>query len=97
MPPVTYAFIINAVFQSDLRMKNNKLTALDATNFSKMVSERSSNTDGNNDILKNLGDQQSMKSMFPFINEHLCYGCSRNYLEMDHSMLPYYIQKTLKS
>ncbi|XP_073957440.1 cytosolic thiouridylase subunit 2 isoform X1 [Choristoneura fumiferana] len=83
--------------ECDLRMKNNKLTALDATNFSKMVSERSNNIHSNNDKLENLGDQESMKSMFPFINERLCYGCSRNYLEMDHCKLPCYIQKTLQS
>ncbi|XP_063548664.1 cytoplasmic tRNA 2-thiolation protein 2-A [Cydia strobilella] len=82
--------------KSILRTKSTKLTALDATNFSRVVSLQSpSNADFKE--IEHQANYSNEKSMFPYVNDRLCYGCSRNYLEIDNSTLPRYIHDAIQS
>ncbi|KPI94851.1 Cytoplasmic tRNA 2-thiolation protein 2 [Papilio xuthus] len=67
--------------KSSLASNNEKLTAMEATNFSRTVS--------NFHPGQNLNETRPIEStneydssMFPFINKYFCYCCSRNYLEL---------------
>ncbi|XP_047984784.1 cytoplasmic tRNA 2-thiolation protein 2 [Leguminivora glycinivorella] len=82
--------------KSFLRTQSTKLTALEATNFSRVVSLQSPN----NTDLKTIEHQvncSNEKSMFPYVNDRLCYGCSRNYLEINNSTLPRHIHDAILS
>lgn len=68
--------ILFICFQNPLTTRALKLSALDATNFSRTVS-----------FGKPLGEDNLTETMFPYIDEHFCYSCSRNYSEMKHSDL----------
>lgn len=65
-------------FQNPLTKRSLKLSALDATNFSRTVSYG-----------KSPHEEDFCETMFPYIDECLCYSCSRNYSEMKYSDVTY--------
>ncbi|XP_068626865.1 cytoplasmic tRNA 2-thiolation protein 2 [Battus philenor] len=70
--------------KSSFNVKRNKITAVDATNFSRTMSNflPSNNTTSTMSTLQMSTDDSTVNlSMFPFLDDHFCYCCSRNYLE----------------
>lgn len=80
-------------------MKNFQLSALQATNFSRTVSnENPEHYKCSVNSLDALHDRQDKeKSAFPFAHNQLCYGCSRNYSKDILCKLPNHIQALLKN
>lgn len=70
--------------ESGITEAEAKLSALEATNYSRTVNQ----TDNTEKI---------SLSMFPHVNKHLCYACSKNYLEMDPKTVPIRINQLLSS
>lgn len=75
-----------AMFQSHLNHKSNKMTALQATIFSRTVSncQPSEYSDVDQNINAKLtleNENHHTMSLFPYIDNHLCYSCSKSYLE----------------
>ncbi|XP_014356131.2 cytoplasmic tRNA 2-thiolation protein 2 [Papilio machaon] len=60
---------------------NEKLTAIEATNFSRTVSNFHPGQYLNEETRPKELTNEHDGSMFPFINEYFCYCCSKNYLE----------------
>ncbi|CAH0405392.1 unnamed protein product [Chilo suppressalis] len=65
------------ICESGINKNQCKLTALEATNYSKIVSmAQQESTSG-------IGSPiEQQFSMFPHVNKYLCYACSKNYSEM---------------
>lgn len=82
------------LFQSNVGTEKTTLTAFDATNFSRTISN-SELLDGESSNHLHFIENNINKSMFPFIYKHLCFSCSRNYSEMKHT-LPNHVQNLLK-
>ncbi|XP_026319770.1 cytoplasmic tRNA 2-thiolation protein 2 [Hyposmocoma kahamanoa] len=80
--------------QSNVGTEKTTLTAFDATNFSRTISN-SELLDGGSSNHLHFTENNINKSMFPFIYKHLCFSCSRNYSEMKHT-LPNHVQNLLK-
>ncbi|KAH9636537.1 hypothetical protein HF086_014798 [Spodoptera exigua] len=88
------------ICESDLDMKNMKMSAFEATNVSRIVSLKDSQADPTyqetSDILHHMQNNTNT-SVFPLINKYLCYGCSRNHSEMNLHKLPNQLQKALRT
>lgn len=85
------------IFQSDLSVPDDKLTALQATEFSRLVSlQRPSNIETRDKQVINV-IQENQNSMFPYINKHLCYSCSRNYSEINECSFKEHMDKLMSS
>ncbi|XP_053609297.1 cytoplasmic tRNA 2-thiolation protein 2 [Plodia interpunctella] len=74
-----------AICESDINGDSSKLSALEASSYSRMISlmeppKRNSDKKWNENT-----------SLFPYIQKSLCYGCSRNYSEMSNCRLPSHI------
>lgn len=82
-----------SLFQSNLGTEKTTLTAFDATNFSRTISNSKLLDGGSSNHLHYT--ENINKSMFPFIYKHLCFSCSRDYSEMKHT-LPNHVQNLLK-
>ncbi|CAF4792259.1 unnamed protein product [Pieris macdunnoughi] len=65
------------ICQNNLKTKLDKLTATDATAFSKVVSSG----DYNASLLTHDFESVTKMEVFPHIFEELCYSCSKNYYE----------------
>lgn len=67
-----------------------KLSALEATNISRIVSfgnmHFKPDLENNSNLISSL-ENNAQNSMFPLINKYLCYGCSRNHSEMNNPEL----------
>ncbi|XP_072943637.1 cytoplasmic tRNA 2-thiolation protein 2 [Epargyreus clarus] len=73
-----------------------KLTAIQATTFSRIVSFANKQNESQlDDLINSHHEGISGKSMFPFIHTHLCYCCSRSYAEMDGTTLQQHIQRLI--
>lgn len=78
------------MLQTAIGEQDQKLSALQATDYSKHVSI------GNLQYKSNdSNDDHSNLSMFPHVNKLLCYTCSRHVSEMDHAKLPLQINQML--
>lgn len=82
------------MFQSNLNTKNFNMTALEASNVSKIVSFSNSQSNHSSD-LSNIFGNDTCTAVFPLVHTYLCYGCSRNHSEMSKSHLPQHLQNIL--
>ncbi|CAH2050379.1 unnamed protein product, partial [Iphiclides podalirius] len=71
--------------KSYFNMMTEKMTAIQATIFSRTVSNCQPseyyNVDQNTNVKSPLDHHHHKTSMFPYIDNKLCYSCSKNYLE----------------
>ncbi|XP_045527710.1 cytoplasmic tRNA 2-thiolation protein 2-A isoform X2 [Pieris brassicae] len=71
------------ICQNNLKTKLDKLTATDATAFSKVVSSGEYNAS----LLTHNFECVTKMEVFPHIFEELCYSCSKNYYEFKTNIL----------
>ncbi|XP_059050430.1 cytoplasmic tRNA 2-thiolation protein 2 [Achroia grisella] len=81
--------------ESILKKKESKISALEATNYSRLVS--STNSEDKNKFHDNTQIERTSLSMFPYIDQYLCYGCSRIYSEMPINELPNCVKVLFKT
>ncbi|XP_039759755.1 cytoplasmic tRNA 2-thiolation protein 2-B [Pararge aegeria] len=67
--------------QSIVALKSAKLTAVEATIFSRQMCFKPSATNDKIEVMQSISEDKN--PIFPNINETLCYGCSRNYSELN--------------
>ncbi|XP_032529215.2 cytoplasmic tRNA 2-thiolation protein 2 [Danaus plexippus] len=79
------------VCQSTINFKDSKLTAVEATIFSRIVSSEKS-PESASDLPFNTKDN----TMFPYIFDRFCYCCSRNYLETKGSDLNMFLSQKIE-
>lgn len=82
------------ICKSTINASDKKLTALQATNFSRLVSLKRPNIDYDARA-KEIVPENQEDCMFPYLNRHLCYSCSRNYSELNHGTFLQYIDKLM--
>lgn len=83
--------VMTPLFQSKIDENCEKLTAVNATNLSKIVS--SEEITNRETLLKNIQDRDD-KSLFTLMpnKEGLCFSCYRNLSEIDNCKLHNYIK-----
>ncbi|XP_049881650.1 cytoplasmic tRNA 2-thiolation protein 2 [Pectinophora gossypiella] len=87
------------ICENELGVVTSKLTALSATKFSRTVSNgRPENVDNFNSVIHLYDIKDNVnQSLFPHIHSCLCYGCSKNYSEMEISQMPNHVQKLFEN
>ncbi|XP_063821498.1 cytoplasmic tRNA 2-thiolation protein 2 [Ostrinia nubilalis] len=79
------------ICESDVGEISNKLSALEATNFSSTISAGQDHMTLEN----NLSIKATVYSMFPHVNQTLCYTCSKMFSEIDLNIMPERLKEVL--
>ncbi|XP_023939475.1 cytoplasmic tRNA 2-thiolation protein 2-A [Bicyclus anynana] len=67
--------------QSNITFKSSKLTAVEATIFSRQMCTNKAGVNDKIEVMQSITEDKN--PMFPSIYKTLCYGCSRNFSELD--------------
>ncbi|XP_069359826.1 cytoplasmic tRNA 2-thiolation protein 2 isoform X2 [Maniola hyperantus] len=73
--------------QSNITLQSGNLTAVEATIFSRKMCFKQADAHDKIEVTQNISEDKN--PMFPSIYETLCYGCSRNYSELDICKIPH--------